>query len=305
MTGEFTTQKITPNLWFDNQAEEAAAYYVSLFDQAASGSAAHYGQAAAEVSGQAEGSVLTVPFTLKGLQFVALNGGPHFTFNPSISFFVHCDNEAEVDALFEGLSAGGAVLMPLQAYPFSEKFAWVQDRYGLTWQLNLNPAGGGAIVPAMLFTGAQCGRAEEAIALYTNLFDDSAVDAMQYYGPDAAPEREGTVLHAVFRLAGQPFSAQDSNLEHGFAFNEAISFIVDCRDQAEVDYFWDTLAAGGEIQQCGWLKDKFGVSWQIIPRRLPELLGAADREKAERATQAMLQMKKIDVAALERAFAGV
>lgn len=299
-----TAQKITPNLWFNTQAEEAANFYVSLFKNSKVGHINRYDKAAAEVSGQPEGSAMTVPFELAGQHFLALNGGPQFKFSPAISFFVYCDTEAEVDTLFAKFSEGGSILMPLQAYPFSDKYGWVQDRYGLSWQLYLGAPRGWKIVPSLLFVGEQCGQAEEAMQLYTSLFEEAQIEGITRYGEDEAPEIEGSVKHASFWLSGQEFMAMDSNREHDFAFNEAISFIVDCQDQEEVDYFWQKFTAAGEEGPCGWLKDKYGVSWQIVPQRLTELLADDDQEKAGRAMQAMLQMKKIDIEQLEQAYRG-
>lgn len=156
-----------------------------------------------------------------------------------------------------------------------------------------------------MFVGSVSGQAENALNLYTSLFDNSDVPFLTRYGKDAEPEQEGTVQYASFSLEGQEFGAMDSALEHNFSFNEAVSFIVNCQDQEEVDYFWENLTAnGGEESMCGWLKDPFGVSWQIIPRRLYELIGSEDQEKSGRATEAMLQMKKIDIASLEEAYNG-
>ncbi|MEJ2752843.1 MAG: VOC family protein, partial [Chloroflexota bacterium] len=243
-------QKITPNLWFDTQAEEAANFYVTLFDNSRIGEITRYDDASAEVSGQPQGSAMTVSFELAGQRFVALNGGPQFQFTPAISFFVYCPTEAEVDELYAELSDGGAVLMPLQKYPFNDRYAWVQDRFGVSWQLYLGEPRPWKIALSLMFVGDQSGKAEEAMQLYTSLFEDSSIEGVDRYGAGEAPEVEGTVRHASFWLDGQEFMAMDSNHQHNFTFNEAVSFIVDCRDQEEVDYFWDNLTAGGEEQPC-------------------------------------------------------
>jgi predicted 3-demethylubiquinone-9 3-methyltransferase (glyoxalase superfamily) len=141
---------------------------------------------------------------------------------------------------------------------------------------------------------------EEAATFYTSVFPNSRIVDIARYG-SAGPRPEGTVMTVSFELGGQPFLALNGGPE--FTFSEAISFQVDCRSQEEVDSFWNQLSAGGEEGPCGWLKDKFGVSWQIVPTRLPELLGDPDRAKSQRVMQAMLQMKKIDIDALERAAA--
>ena len=150
------------------------------------------------------------------------------------------------------------------------------------------------ITPFLWFDG----NAEEAMNFYTSIFRNAKVGSISRYG-EAGPGPAGSVLTAAFELEGLQFTALNGGPH--FKFNEAISFHVACESQEEVDYFWDRLGAGGQIQQCGWLKDKFGVSWQIVPTALPRLLG--DPARANRVMQAMLQMKKLDIAALERAAA--
>lgn len=296
-------QQIMPNLWFNDQAEAAVGFYTSLFKDSAVGQVTRYNQAASEVVGQPEGSVLTVSFRLAGQDFLALNGGPQFKFTPAISFFVTLEREAEVDALWEGLSEGGGVLMPLQCYDWSEKYGWLSDRYGLTWQVALGKKSevGQTITPSLLFVGEQHGEAEAALRCYTSIFEevlgDGGVSHVLHYG--ASEDAPGTVKHAQFRLAGHTFTAMDSGFDHGFTFTEAVSFIVNCETQTEIDRLWERLSAHPEAEACGWLKDRFGVSWQIVPAALPELL--SDPERSQRVMEAMLPMKKIDLAALERA----
>lgn len=241
-------QKITPNLWFDDQAEEAARFYTSLFEDSQVGDVTRYDEVAAEAAGRPEGSAMTVTFRLVGQEFVALNGGPHFAFTPAISFFVTLDTEAQVDALWEELVAGGETLMPLQAYEWSDKYGWLNDRYGLSWQIALGARDevGQIIVPSFLFVGEQHGRAEEAVRFYTSVFNDTDIVGILHYGAEG-DEPEGTVQHAQFSLEGQTFTAMDSSLGHDFTFNEALSFIVNCESQEEVDYFWDKLSAHPEI----------------------------------------------------------
>jgi predicted 3-demethylubiquinone-9 3-methyltransferase (glyoxalase superfamily) len=140
--------------------------------------------------------------------------------------------------------------------------------------------------------------AEEAMDFYVSIFPNSKAGAVARY-PEGAPGKAGGVMTASFELDGQRFTALNGG--HNFTFSEAISFVVDCADQAEVDYYWDALLAGGAPSQCGWLKDRFGVSWQIVPAELPAILGDPDPIKAARATQAMLQMTKLDIAALKAA----
>jgi predicted 3-demethylubiquinone-9 3-methyltransferase (glyoxalase superfamily) len=145
------------------------------------------------------------------------------------------------------------------------------------------------------------GRAEEAAEFYTSVFDDSRIMEVARYG-EAGPGTPGEAMTVQFELGNSKFTAL--NAGPAFTFNEAISFMVPCAGQAEVDRYWDSLVDGGEESQCGWLKDRFGVSWQIIPDRLGELLAGPDPEGAQRAMQAMLGMQKLDVAVLEKAYEG-
>jgi predicted 3-demethylubiquinone-9 3-methyltransferase (glyoxalase superfamily) len=298
--------KITPHLWFDKEAREAAEFYTAAFGNGSK--ITNITTLHDTPSGDAD----SVSFELLGQPFMAISAGPLFKFNPSVSFFVNFDPSRqanarqELDALWEKLSAGGAVLMPLDRYPFSERFGWVADKYGLTWQLILsNPAGEErpSIVPSLLFVGEVCGKAEQAIDFYLSVFKDARQGAIFRYGKGQEPEQEGTVMFSDFMLEGQWFSAMDSALEHNFAFNEAISFIVNCETQDEIDYYWEKLSAVPEAEQCGWLKDQFGLSWQIVPTAMGEMLSKGTREQVDRVTQAFLPMKKLDIARLQQAYA--
>lgn len=299
------SQKIIPCLWFDGEAVEAANYYTGIFENSSLGSSAPYRKAGHEIHHQPQGRVMSIGFDIEGYQFLGLNGGPQFTFTPAISFFVHCDTPEEVQSLWEQLIKGGTPLMPLDRYDWSDQYGWVQDRYGLSWQLMASRDEiTQKIVPSLLFVGPQAGRAEEAIQHYANVFENSSVGQIARYGPGQEPNQEGTIMYADFRLQSQQFVAMDSAQEHAYSFNEAISFMVNCDTQEEIDYYWEELSAVPEAEQCGWLKDKFGVSWQIVPAGMQQMFTGNSSEHAERAMKAMLQMKKLDIATLEQAFHG-
>jgi len=297
-------QKITPCLWFDNQTEDAVKFYTSLLNNSKIGRTARYDEASAQVSGKPAGSVLTVEFEIEGNKFLALNGGPAFKLNPSISLFVYCDGEKVIDELYNKLKDGGNILMPLDKYDWSPKYAWVQDKFGLSWQLDVEKINSSQkIIPALLFGNEKFGKVKEAVRFYTSVFPNSKL-IMEAPFDKSAGLADKTLLFAQFKLSDYLFNAMSgSTAKHDFDFNEAISFIVDCKDQQEVDYYWNKLTSeGGEESVCGWLKDKFGVSWQIVPRILPELLQDKEPAKSQRVMKAMLQMKKIDVADLEKAY---
>lgn len=302
-------QKIVPNLWFDKEAEQAAEFYLSVFEHGSIGNKSYYTEAGHEIHGQPAGQLLTIEFELEGLQLLGLNGGPAFKFNPSVSFLIACKTKEEVETLHSKLFEGGHALMELGEYPFSEKYAWIQDKYGLSWQIMYV---GDAkitqkIVPTMMFVQDVSGKAEEAVKFYTSIFKDSSIGEVSRYEANEQPDPTALIKHADFFLAGQQFAAMDGGKEmHQFNFNEAISFLVNCETQEEIDYYWNKLSEGGDpkAQQCGWLKDKYGFAWQVSPTILDEMIRDKDIEKVKRVTNAFMKMKKFDIAELERAFEG-
>jgi len=286
---------IATHLWFDTQARQAAEWYASLVP----GSRINTVRKLHDTpSGDAE----LVSFDLGGRAFMAISAGPLFKFNPSVSLHLRRPTTQDIDAAWGKLIEGGTILMPLDSYPFNERFGWVQDRYGLSWQVMLGPATPDqpAIVPALMFTQPVAGKAEEAITLYTSVFKSPAPTIRSRYGSGEAPDREGTVRIASFTLRGQEFSAMDSAHPHGFTFNEAISLVVPCDTQEEIDYYWRALSADPAAEQCGWLKDKYGLSWQVVPDVLFKLMRGP---KGAKVMQAFMKMRKFDVAALKKAAA--
>ncbi len=289
--------RITPHLWFDKEAKEAAEVYTSLFP----GSKI---KSTRTLHDTPSGSVDIVSVELAGQGFTLLSAGPLFKFTPAISFLVVCETPEEVDALWKQLSERGLELMPLGGYPFSERYGWTQDRYGLSWQLMFmgeRPLTQ-KITPTLMFTGEQCGRAEEAIHFYGSVFNGFHLDHILRYGPSEAPDREGTIRHAGFTLEGQAFAAMDSARVHGFSFNEAISLMVHCDTQEQIDHYWGKLSADPKAEQCGWLKDKFGLSWQVVPTVMNEMLQGKDEKRIARVTETFLKMKKFDIAKLKEAY---
>lgn len=295
---ESKIQMITPFLWFDNQTEEAVNFYLSVFNNSKIKTVTRYGEEGTRATGMPENSVMTMAFQIEGQDFMAINGGSFFQINPTISFFVNCETTQEIDRLWEKLSEGGTVMMKLDNYPFAEKYGWIQDKYRVSWQLILS-GNEQKIVPCFMFTGDQHKKAENAINFYTSIFGDSKIIQLERYGKEVGPE--GAVVHCKFTLDGQDFIAMDSHENMGMNFNPAISMVVNCETQDEIDFYWDQLTEGGfeGAQQCGWLQDRFGVSWQIVPNVLGELLN--DPAKSGSVMQAMLKMKKLDIKMLQDA----
>ena len=301
-----TKQKIVPHLWFDSEAKEAAKFYCSVFPDSKITSIT-------TLHNTPSGNTDIVLFEFWGYNFQAINAGPLFKFNPSISFMINFDPSQDkearqrIDKVWASLMEDGKALMPLDKYPFSELYGWVQDRYGLSWQLiYTNPEGEERplIIPSLLFVGDSYGKAEEASDFYLSVFKNTKRGTIARYPAGMEPDQEGMVMFTDFKLEGQWFAAMDSAREHGYNFNEAISFMVFCEDQEEIDYYWDKLSAVPEAEQCGWLKDKYGLSWQIVPAVMDKMMQDQDPEKINRVTQAFLKMKKFDLATLQRAYDG-
>jgi predicted 3-demethylubiquinone-9 3-methyltransferase (glyoxalase superfamily) len=290
-------EKITPHLWFDNNAEEAAKFYTSIFKDSKL-------KNVTTLHNTPSGTVEIFTVEVLGQEFTLISAGPLFKFNPSVSFLVACSTKEEVDELWKKLSEGGTALMDLGEYPFSEKYGWMQDKYGLSWQIMFmgDHKIKQRIIPTLMFVGKQYGKTEEAINFYSSIFGNARVGNILRYSKGEEPDKEGTVKHASFMLEDQDFAAMDSAREHNFAFNEAISFMVHCNTQKEIDYYWEKLSAYPEAEQCGWLKDKYGLSWQIVPNIMDEMLKDSDEKKIARVTEAFLQMKKLDIANLKEVY---
>jgi predicted 3-demethylubiquinone-9 3-methyltransferase (glyoxalase superfamily) len=290
-------QKIVPHLWFDTEAGEAARFYTSIFTDSAILNET-------TIHDTPSGSVEMLTIELSGQVFSLISAGPYFKFTPAVSFLVSCDTVEETDRLWARLFEGGSALMPIGAYPFSERYGWLADKYGLSWQImyrgNLKVAQ--KITPTLLFVGDRCGKAEEAIRFYTSVFSDAAVGDFARYEKGEGPDQEGTIKHGAFTLADQSFAAMDSAYDHAFTFTEAISFMVYCDTQKEIDHYWEKLSAVPEAEQCGWLKDAYGVSWQIVPTVMNRMMADKDPAKLAKVTAAFLKMKKFDIAELQRAY---
>lgn len=297
-------QKIIPHLWFDNQVKEAVDFYVSIFPESKVISTA-------TLRNTPSGDCDVVSFSLWGQDFMGINAGPIFTFNPSVSFMVNFDPAQDkeaatrIDEVWNKLMVGGKALMPLDKYDFSPRYGWVQDKYGVTWQLILtNPEGEPRpfIMPSLMFVGENFGQAEAATDFYLSVFKNTKRGQLSHYPAGSEPNKEGTVMFTDFMLEGQWFVAMDSALEHKFNFNEAISLLINCEDQGEIDYYWEKLSAVPASEQCGWLKDKFGLSWQVSPAEMNEMMAHGTEEQVNRITQAFLPMKKLDLATIKAAY---
>ena len=271
-------------LWFDGQAKAAAEFYCSIFKNS-------------KITVE---TPMVVNFELDGKKFMGLNGGPMFKINPSISIFTTFESIDETNFVWNKLIEGGKALIEIGKHDWSERYGWLQDKFGMTWQISvINNAGDEpSIKPSMLFVNDKFGKAEEAINFYTSTFDNSKIDVLVNY-PEGSPFG-GKLMYSEFNLKQHAFAAMDGPGNHEYRFNEGVSIVVDCKNQEEIDYYWNTLTAnGGQESQCGWLKDKFGVSWQIVPKVLGELM--SNPEKGQRVMQVVMQSKKFDIEQLKNA----
>jgi predicted 3-demethylubiquinone-9 3-methyltransferase (glyoxalase superfamily) len=226
---------------------------------------------------------------------MALNGGPKSSPNLSISFMISFTDESELESTWISLSKNGEILLPLDSYPWSLKYGLCQDEYGVGWQLILSGFAntGQCLAPSLMFTHENAGKAEEAMHFYTNIFPHSYIHSINRYQADEG-DVEGNVI-----LADKVFTAMDNSVSNASAFTEGISIVIPCDTQEQIDHFWAKLTEEGVECMCGWLKDKYGVSWQIVPSILGNLM--SDQDKSKRVIQAFLKMKKIDIETLLKA----
>ena len=293
------SQKIVPNLWFNGDAEQAGEFYSTALPKTTSQLIARYPDELPDWQASFAGQPLVVDLLIDGYRISLINAGDEFRPNPMISFMLNFDPvlfgdadaaRAALDATWAALSDGGMALMELDEYPFSPRFGWMQDRYGVSWQLMLTDSGDAPrpfVVPQIMFAGDVQDKAREAAELYTSLFDDAGIGMVAEYPQQAGTAGAGAVMFGEFQIEGQWFRMMDSNVAHEFTFTPGVSLEVRCRDQAEIDRLWEALSAVPEAEQCGWLADRYGVSWQIVPENMGELMerpGAYGR---------MLKMKKL------------
>ncbi len=273
-------KNIYPCLWFNGKANEAAEFYCNIFPN----------------STITTNTPTVVIFHLNGNQFMGLNGGPMFKLNHSSSNFVHCSSLEETKRIWNALLENGKVMMEINKYPWSEQYGWLEDKYGCSWQIMKSDTD--KIIPAFLFTGDQFGKAKAAIDFYTQTFKNSSIVNLNYF--DENTPFEGKVSYGEFKLNDDSLIVQDGPGNHNVHFSEATSLVLNCKSQEEIDYFWDSFTTnGGQESRCGWCKDKFGISWQVLPEQIASLM--SDTSKAGRVMQEILKMKKIDVATLMNA----
>lgn len=295
--------KIVPHLWFDTDAIHGIQFYTSLFRD----SAITYQDILRDTP---SGDCDIVMFHIGEQEFEAINGGPFFTHNPTQSLMVnfdpgrHADAKAYLDHVWEGLIEGGHIRIPLGSYPFSKHYGWVKDRFGIEWQLILTNEEGDErpfIMPCLSFSGERYKQAEAAGAFYVETFESGRRGTLYLYEDGQELQEEGAVMFSDIHIEDCWMVLMDGPMPPEAVFNESMSYIIYCENQEEIDGYWEKLSAVKEAEQCGWIKDKFGISWQITPIAYRDWMLTKDDGAKDRMMQAILNMKKLDIQTIEAA----
>ncbi len=275
---------IYPCLWMDGTAKEAAEHYCTIFEEAKILST----------------NPMVTMFSLFGKKIMALNGGPMYKITPAVSFSIHCSHEEEIKEYWNALSTDGFEMMPLDKYDWAEKYGWVKDKFGMTWQLFFRPETNQdqKLNCSLLLTDGNFGKAKTALDYYCTIFPSSAIEI-----EDTGTASDGSGMQFLrfgqANISGETISAMDGEGAHKINFTEGLSLVVECETQKEIDHYWLALSAGGSEGRCGWLKDQFGVSWQIVPTILGRLM--SDPQKQEAVMQVVMKSTKFVITDLEEA----
>ncbi len=286
--------KIIPHLWFDKEAAEAVDFYTRILSDAKKNESC-------TIKDTPSGDAEVISFQLANLDMMAISGGPYFKLNESASLMISCKSKDDVQRLYDELSVGGAILMPLGEYFFNPYYVWLRDRFGLNWQLSWKEEleADYWIEHNFLFGGSACGRAEEALDFYATVIPNTHKGFVNRYNEGEAYDARAKINYGELVMEDRKMIFMDHGHGGDAEFTEAFSLMLICEDQDEVDFFTEKLSAVPEAQMCGWVKDQFGISWQIVPKVLRDAYQfATDRQLAE-IHQAILKMKKLDVAIIE------
>ncbi|MDG3207085.1 VOC family protein [Streptococcus suis] len=286
-------QPIIPHLWYDTEAKEAVAFYVDLF-----GGNVDWTYT---ITDTPSGDSDLIQFQLGDMTLAAISAGPYFTLNESMSLMVNVADKDEVTRLYQALSEGGRILMPLGEYPFSPYYVWLEDRFGLSWQLSYAPD---LDKPyqfdiCLLFSQEQVGLAQPMLDYYKDKLPQASVGQLSYYGEGEAAVEAAKLNYAELLVAGQKMIVMDHGYGGVASFNEAFSFMVYVDSQEEAESWYEKVSAVPEAGICGWAKDQFGISWQIVPRILMEAYDTANPEKVKAVNAAVMTMKRLDIAAIQ------
>ncbi|HEP1818500.1 TPA: VOC family protein [Streptococcus suis] len=286
-------QTIIPHLWYDTEAKEAVAFYVDLF-----GGKIDWTYT---ITDTPSGDSDLIQFQLGDMTLAAISAGPYFKLNESMSLMVNVVSKDEVTRLYQALSEGGRILMPLGEYPFSPYYVWLEDRFGLSWQLSYAPD---LDKPyqfdiCLLFSQDQVGLAQPMLDYYKDKLPQASVGQVSYYGEGEAAVEAAKLNYAELLVGGQKMIVMDHGYGGEVSFNEAFSLMVYVDSQDELNFYYDLLSAVPEAEMCGWVKDQFGISWQIVPRILMEAYDTANPETVKAVNDAVLTMKRLDFATIQ------
>ena len=269
--------KLIPAIWYDQNGLEAFDYYTAVFPN----------------SDIYKSNPVVIQASIAGLDFIGINGGPMFKPNPSISFMVVFESKEALQQAWDQLIQGSNILMPLTHYPFSAYYGWLEDRFQVSWQFYLGKladVNNQAVVPTLMFGSKHQGQCQEALDFYQKLFSDFELQGILKY---TEGQYQGQIQHAQFRILGTTMAAMDSGVPQDFTFDEGVSLTITCKDQEEIDYYWDSICREGKESQCGWCQDVYGVNWQIVPENMDFLM-----ENHLHAGQRLMKMRKINIAEL-------
>lgn len=271
---------IYPCVWHNQTAREAAEFY----------------QLVLPACSIIEENPVAVQLQVFDKKILLLNGGPQFMPNPSISFFLYARSAQEAKEIFEQLSEGGKVLMPFEKYPWAAQYGWIEDRYHTSWQITWdeNYPQTGELKPSLLFANDVQGKAQEAIDFYSSVFPQHMTLQIERY-PAETGATAGQIMFSEIELEKQRFILMDSGIPHAFDFNEGVSFVLECNDQEEIDYYWEKFTGTGTESMCGWCSDQYNVFWQVIPRNFTSMI------QSPQAVEAFMKMRKIEIDVLKNA----
>ncbi|SDF58389.1 VOC family protein [Chitinophaga filiformis] len=273
---------IFPCIWFDGKAKEAFDFYVSVFPN----------------SRITDENPIVVKALLDGTEIMGLNGGPMYKPNPALSFMWVSNDKVAIAQIWEKLAEDGRIFMQLDSYPWSASYGWIEDRYGVSWQLYYGADDWkyNKLVPTLMFGQAQQGQCQQALDFYERTFPAYKNDGLLRYseGP-----MTGQIQHTQFTLNGHLLMAMDSGVPQHMTFTEGVSLVLECDDQETIDYYWNAFTKSGEEGLCGWCKDPFGISWQVVPKNIGQLLFKS--HNPQKAQEALMQMRKIEITELQNA----
>lgn len=279
-------------LWFDGHLDEAANFYTTIFEDSKKVNETHF---ITNEHGEI-GDLLTITLELAGCEFLLLNGGDTFKPTPAISYVVNCENENQLNQVWEQLNQEGETLMPLTDYPELGKFGWTNDRFGFSWQVRLGDSLQ-TIIPCIMFANNNYGLAQAAIDEWIAAFGGKQNFVIK--------GKDDRLRAAGFQLRGHDLIIMDSPEKHDFKFTMGNSFYFYLKDQTDIDQVWEAITKDGKEWPCGWMEDRYGVYWQTANQQLLDWTNDPDIEKAQRATQEMYKMKKINLAQIKRAYDGI